>query len=220
MVSRVGCLVLIVLVAVSGLVGSARSQSSIGASIYTVRVDPRLCPSPLCGGYWVALANGARTHCADGRRRSRCYVAKAVDSHRRPLEVAILNGALVRAALESSSYEGIGRVGVLAVAAQYAPAGTSPLSGGYYSVVDTGIRCIRAPCFSYRATQVNGSTHTTMSGIELTASGATPDEVSRAEAAVRTKNGLLARGRFTSSADGGRVFRALRLYLRVPQPRA
>ena len=36
---------------------------------YIVRADPRLCPSPLCGGYWVALANGARTRCADGVAR-------------------------------------------------------------------------------------------------------------------------------------------------------
>ncbi len=94
------------------------------------------------------------------------------------------------------------------------------MSGGYYRVVDTGIRCIRAPCFSYRATQVNGRTRIGMSAVDLGAARATPAEVERAQAALDTKSGLLARGRFVSTPDGGRVFRASRLFLRVPQPRA
>ena len=126
----------------------------------------------------------------------------------------------MRADLEPWEFEGFGNLGALAVAAVFAPAGTAPVSGGYYRVVDRGIRCVRAPCFSYRATQVNGSTRTTMSGVNLESARATPAEVARAEAALQTKNGLLARGRLASTPDGGRVFRTLRLYLRVPQPRA
>jgi hypothetical protein len=126
----------------------------------------------------------------------------------------------VRADLEPWNFEGVGRLGVLAVAVVFTPAGTASVSGGYYRVVDIGVRCIRAPCFSYRATQVNGSTRTTMSDVDLRAAQATPAEVARAEGALHTKNGLLARGRFARTSDGGRVFRALRLYLRAPQPRA
>lgn len=208
------------LVAVSCLAGSARGDPPVGTSVYAVRVDPRLCPSPLCGGYWVALANGARTRCADGARRPRCYVAKAVDQHRHPLEPSVPDGALARATIEASDYGGLGRLGVLAVAAVYVPAGSASVSGGYYRIADTGLRCVRAPCFSYRATQVNGRTRTQLSGIDLGAAKASPADVVRAEAALRTKNGLLARGRFATSPDGGRIFRALRLYLRAPQPRA
>jgi hypothetical protein len=126
----------------------------------------------------------------------------------------------VRADIESSEFEGIGPLGVLAVAVVFAPAGKALESGGYYRVVDIGVRCIRAPCFAYRATQVNGRTRTTVSGVDLDAARATPAEVGRAHAALSTKNGLIARGRFARSADGGRVFRALRLFLRAPQPRA
>ena len=50
--------------------------------------------------------------------------------------------------------------------------------------------------------------------------GATKDELARANAALRTKNGLFARGRFGTSPNGGRVFRASRLFLRATQPRA
>lgn len=196
------------------------SQPQVRSGVYTVQPDPRLCPSPLCGGYWAALANEARTTCEGGTRRPRCYVANAVDGYRHPLELSIPAGALVRADLEPWDFEGLGQLGVLVVAAVFAPAGTAAVSGGYYRVIDTGIRCIRAPCFSYRATQVNGSTRTAMSGVDLEASGATPAEVARGQTALHTKKGLLARGRFSRAANGGIVFRASRLFLTAPRPRA
>jgi hypothetical protein len=127
---------------------------------------------------------------------------------------------MVRADLEQWDFEGFGELGVLAVATVFTPAGTAPESGGYYRLVDTGIRCIRAPCFSFRATQVNGSTRTTVSDVDLQAARATSTEVARAQAALHTKNGLISRGRFARTSDGGTVFRALRFYLRAPQPRA
>jgi hypothetical protein len=39
-----------------------------------VEPDLRKCVTPLCGGYWVALANHARTVCHDGALRPRCYM--------------------------------------------------------------------------------------------------------------------------------------------------
>jgi len=58
-----------------------------------------------------------------------------------------------------------------------------------------------------------------VSSLNLEAAQATPKEVARAQAAVETKTGLYARGRFAPTPDGGRVFRALRLYLRAMPPR-
>ena len=216
MASRVGLVGLLALGAcvIAGL-ASGRPQSP--SPLYTVRVDPRLCPSPTCGGYWVALANGARTRCADGTTRGRCYVAKAVLASGGAARVE--DGALVRGSLTQYAFAGV-RLAALDVVAVFAPAGAAPMSGGYYRVVDTGIRCVRAPCFSLRVTQVNGSTRTTVSSLDLRASGASSTSIARAERAVAAKAGLLARGRFVRTADGGRMFRALRLYLRAPQPRA
>jgi len=216
MASRVGLVGLLALGAcvVAGL-ASGRPQSP--SALYTVRADPRLCPSPTCGGYWVALANGARTRCADGTTRDRCYVAKAVVASGDAARVE--DGALVRGSLTQYAFAGV-RLAALDVVAVFAPAGAAPMSGGYYRVVDTGIRCVRAPCFSLRVTQVNGSTRTTVSSLDLRASGASSTEIARAERAVATKAGLLARGRFVRTADGGRMLRALRLFLRAPQPRA
>ena len=68
----------IALAAVLGMIAlSAGAASAKPSAHYVVRVDPRLCPSPLCGGYWVSLANRHRTRCHDGVRRARCYVASA-----------------------------------------------------------------------------------------------------------------------------------------------
>jgi hypothetical protein len=207
--------VTLVLFAAFAVSNAVARQPPTGSAMYVARHDQRLCPSPLCGGYWLAIANGARTRCADGLRHVRCYVSRVFDAKGSPL-ADIAEEALVRGAID------VGRddLGELLATAVYVPVGKATVSGGFYRVVDTGIRCVRAPCFSYRATQVNGSTRTTMSGVDLAASGATTSEIARAQAALRSKNGLYARGRFARTADGGTVFRALRLYLRAPLPRA
>jgi Domain of unknown function (DUF6748) len=216
MASRVG-LIGVVLAACAVAASSVLArQPPVGTAMYVVRHDPRLCPSPLCGGYWIAIANGARTRCIDGLRHPRCYVARAVAAKGNALDGNVAEGALVRGAMDAGPDD----LGELVATTVYAPAGTAAVSGGYYRVVDTGIRCLRAPCFSYRATQVNGSTRTTTSSLDLAASGATPAEIGRAQSALRTPNGLYARGRFARTADGGRLFRAARLFLRAPAPRA
>lgn len=217
MASRVA-LAALAIAAAGILVADAPARTPpVGVAMFVVQPDPRLCPSPRCGGYWAALANGARTRCGDGARRPRCYVAKVVDRRGRPLAGSFPDGALVRAVLEPGTDLDLDR---LRVWASYAPAGTAPSSGGWYRVHDTGVRCVRAPCFSYRATQVNGATRVPTSAIDLAASNAGRQEQLRARAALESIDGLYAQGRFAPSADGGRVFRALRLYLREPLPRA
>jgi hypothetical protein len=220
MVSRVGvaaALLAVIAVVVVGSVGARTSarQPPSGTAMYLVLHDQRLCPSPRCGGYWVAIANGARTRCTDGLRHVRCYVARALDWSRRPVG-DVPEGALVRGALDSGRDD----LAELFVTAAYAPAGTATISGGWYRVVDNGIRCVRAPCFSYTATPVNGHTRVHVSSLDLQASRAPAAEVARALRGVGSKNGIYARGRFVRTPDGGIVFRALRLYLRAPLPRA
>jgi hypothetical protein len=183
--------------------------------MYVVRVDQRLCPSPKCGGYWVALANAARTRCQDGLSHPRCYVATAVGPRGQAL-AGIRDQALVRGAID------IGRddFGELIATAVSVPAGTKPVKGGFYRVADNGVRCTRAPCFSFTFRQVNGRTRGRVSGVDLDAAGAMPSEVARAQAALHTKDGLYAQGTFTSGLDGGRTLHTTRIFLRAPLPRA
>ena len=200
-----------------GLVGTTAAGGvarPVGSSHYVVHPDPRLCPSPLCGGYWVALANRSRTRCSDGLLRPRCYVARAVDEESHPLEAGITDGALARADIEPWSFEGFGELGVLVVARTFPPAGRVAQTGSFVRLRDTGIRCVRAPCFSYRSTRLNGTSRASLSGVDLRASRASAVEIARADAALGTSSGLLARGRIVHEADGGRTFRASRLFLR------
>jgi len=208
----------VIVVSAAAVATSSARQPPTGTAMYIVRHDPRLCPSPMCGGYWLAIANGVRTRCSDGRRRPRCYVGRAVDRQRRPLG-DITEGALVRGAIDDWKATRL-ELDQLVVSAVYPEAGNAEVSGGYYRVFDTGIVCVRAPCFSYQAQAVNGASKVTTSGVDLEASGATKTDVERAQLRLRTKDGLYARGRFAATPDGGRVFRALRLYLRAPLPRA
>ena len=89
----------VIVVSAAAVSASAARQPATGTSMYLIQHDPRLCPSPMCGGYWLTIANGVRTRCSDGIRRPRCYVARAVDTRRRSLG-DIPEGALVRGAID------------------------------------------------------------------------------------------------------------------------
>jgi hypothetical protein len=201
-------------VALLGVAGSpaASSPRPAGSSFHVVRADPRLCPSPICGGYWVSRANYARTRCHDGLLRPRCYVASAVGDDRQPLATGVPDGALARATIEPRTFGGFGELGVLVVADLFSPAGRAQPSGRFFRLVDTGIRCIRAPCFFVRASTLNRSSRTTLSGVAIL--GVVPDElVARVEKALHGKSGVLAQGRVAASSDGGRVLRPTRFFL-------
>jgi len=144
MVSRVGLIAILVAAGIA-VSGTAARTPPAGTAMFFAEHDPRLCPSPLCGGYWASLANGVRTRCGDGQRQARCYAARAVDRYGRPYVNEIPEGSLVRGAIELGQRFG-----------------------------DRTLDQLR----------------------------------------------VYARGRFATTPDGGRVFRALRLYLRAPQPRA
>lgn len=122
------------------VLGATPARTSSTTALYVVRVDPRLCPSPLCGGYVVALANGARTRGADGLRRPRCYATSAIDGVGSALG-GIAEGALVRGTLEA----GWDDLGELHVQAVYAPA------QGEFARSDNGGRDFRAARLSLRA---------------------------------------------------------------------
>lgn len=216
--AAVGSGLLVVAVVLAWAQPAATSPPSASASYYTVRPDPRLCPSPLCGGYWVALANRARTRCGDGASRPRCYAARALGEDRLPLTASLPEGALVRADIEPWKVEGIGDLGTLIVGAVWAPVGRMA-KGSYYRIHDLGIRCVRAPCFSFRAERMNGSARMTLSSVDLQPARPTPDELSRAQAALTTPTGLFVLGRIVETVDGGRALRASRIYLRVARPR-
>ncbi len=201
--------------------GAAGPPPVVARSIYVVQPDPRLCPSPLCGGYWVSRANHARTRCHDGLLRPRCYVAIAVSKMtRKPLTAGLPANALVQAAIGPWTFEGFGELGAVVVAEVWEPVGRELPTGDFFSLRDIGVRCIRAPCFSLLAWRLNRPYRVTVSDVDLGLARSTPETLRRAEAALTTPEGLLASGDIFRAADGGRVFRASQVFLRAGQPRA
>ena len=211
---------LVGLSALLGLVSASNGARSAAPSYYVVRPDPRLCPSPLCGGHWVSLANQARTRCHDGLFRPRCYVTRAVDVRREPLS-SPWPEALARAEIAQWEFEGPGvqKLGLLVVAEIWRPVGR-PATGGFYRLRDTAVRCIRAPCFSFRGARLNGSLRVTLSDFDPGRVRASSDEIESARTALASDTGLLASGRPVGTPHGGRVFSASRFYLRAALPRA
>jgi len=197
---------------VVGLPGAAGEASS-GSGLYIVRPDPRACPSPLCGGYWVALANHARTACEDEGLRARCHVARAVDEARRPLAAGIADGALVRGSIEPWTRLGIRQLYQLVAFTVREPLGAE-LEGSYFRARDLGIRCVRAPCYHLKAARLNRPVSRLVSSVDLVSLvRPTPRQLARAQAALEG-SGLLLLGTVIETSAAGTILQASRFYLR------
>jgi hypothetical protein len=77
---------------------------SVAQSDFAVRPDLRLCPAPICGGYFVHQANRDKTRCADGTLQAECHVNQVVFERPPPLPgvdisgVSLAHGRLVEIA--------------------------------------------------------------------------------------------------------------------------
>ena len=161
----------------AGALGAAAATAGAGRAVRR-RPDPRMCPSPRCGGYWVALANRARTRCSDGvlrpllrreRGRSRRY-----RSGRDPRRSARARRLEPRAS----------RVGSSACSSSLRPRARRQAASGRSSACATpasaacGHRASRAGRPSTRRSS-------RVSELDLRAAGLTPDRRRRAAAAAR-----------------------------------
>lgn len=190
--------------------GVARSQTSLAhptvglppVAYYGVTgIDPRLCPSPACGGVYVSLVNRGRTRCADGAFAEQCYApildwsALALS----PEEVGKLEGAfrdggaLVRGELRMQDSPFGPLPGLVVQDAWLAVAGEAPTQT-FFGVVPSGIVCFTYPCPSYRAQILNKHGRRMVHDLDLAASGATPEQIDQGYAALYD-GGLLVAGR-------------------------
>ncbi|MDH4346024.1 MAG: hypothetical protein OEW31_06800 [Thermoleophilia bacterium] len=195
--------------------GSAGAQGS--GTLYLVRPDPRLCPSPLCGGAWVRRVNHAVTRCADGSVQRECYVAR-VSGVPEKLTSARAGSTLVRGRLVPAGLDGFPGLGALAATAAWRPAGPRPPTGTTFRVRDNGVRCVTTPCFSLTAQAVEGGGRATLSGLDLTRAGVTRRDEAQAWRVV-TRGGLLVTGTVrrvprAGPAGTGRALRATQVWLR------
>ena len=204
-------------------VSASLSTASRAMTVYRLRSDARLCPSPLCGGFWATRVNQITTTCLGGIARPACYVASidlsalapAVQARVRP---ALASGrALVTGVFARYSIDEFPQLATLVAARVWLAAGPNRDAGTVYRIVDTGLRCIRAPCFSLRATVVNGTRALTLSSLDLAGTGASATAIGRAHAAL-AHGGVLAAGTIRAAAktgtpEAGRALAATQVWL-------
>jgi hypothetical protein len=198
------------------------------ASSYYImtRPDPRLCPSPLCGGYFVAQVNLQITRCADGSLARDCHAswldfapsglsgpeAMRFEGESFAKRFGVVRGKLVQREMTPGL-----RVDVLVVTEAWdGQARTSP-RGWFARLTSTGVVCFTYPCPSFKGERLNTSLVTSYNAVDLQASGAPPEAVKKGNEAL-TNEGLLAVGvdvPITGPAGAGVDFRATEFYLRV-----
>jgi Domain of unknown function (DUF6748) len=229
MTSRAGIVTLLA----AGLVfayaqsGSADPPRSV-SSYYLARGDPRLCPSPICGGLWVKLVNKGVTTCGDGKRRQECYAADA-DLSRLPvdekdrvlLRVAITEGrALARGSLVPGRIEGFPELDTLVVSEVWtASSSLNRARGVFHRLRDRGVRCVTTPCFSTHAAALNSGRHVNLSEVDLSRTGA-PAAERRSALEHLSHLGLIVAGRVVADpqdgpAGTGRTYAATQFYTRA-----
>ena len=184
------------------------------SSFYTIRRDLRRCASPMCGGYFIKLANHSRTRCANGRYSSECYVA-SIEWNGLPEPQN--NSGLVRGSL-STRGDRRGKYGLLQAREVWLAANDKQPSGTFYRVRDRGIRCIAAPCETHHEAKLNTSVSRNIAGVDL--SGVGPAEIAMADTnqAMTSPDGVLVAGdhtRVTGPAGRSQMLKATQFYLRA-----
>ncbi len=179
------------------------------STFYTARRDTRRCAFPSCGGYWVKRVNYSTTRCADGRNQSECYVATLdLDSLGLDGEIwnevenkfgagqAVLRGT-IRAARAGDDFPTDSpprSFSVFDASEAYRAATDAPPSGTFYRVADSGLRCVKAPCFSIHEAKLNSTTDRELSGVDLEGVGASEADVELGNNAIYSGGGLIAAG--------------------------
>ena len=206
----------------------ASGEPALRASYaYLGRADPRLCPSPHCGGLWVRAVNKAQPRCAEPVGRE-CYVASANfsdlplrEAARNRLAALLAGGrALVVAQIARGQLEGFPELAVLNVSEVWAASSSlSKPAGVFRSIEDNGVRCVTTPCFSMRTTALNTGRELTISDVDLSRTGASRAERQRALTLI-AKGRLIVSGqivvdRNAGPAGPGRTLVASQFYVRA-----
>jgi hypothetical protein len=219
-----GALAAVFVVPAAGALPAARDTAASGSAYYVARADPRLCPSPMCGGIWVDRVNASSTVCGNGARQGECYAASAdltrlpVDEKGRvQLQAVITEGrAVARGTLVRGLVEGSPQLDTFVVSEVWtASSGMGRALGVFHRLRDNGIRCVTTPCFSIRASVLNTPRFENVSRVVLSPTGAPLAERRRALEQL-SGPGLIGAGRVVRARSGGRNFVATQFYLRAP----
>ncbi|MCA9505381.1 MAG: hypothetical protein H6748_19725 [Spirochaetaceae bacterium] len=174
------------------------------AWLEVTRPDPRLCPSPMCGGVFVRALNRWQLRCADGHHARECYVGQ-VDWSALGLDPdaeARLGGeftarrVVVRGALFAEDLFGRSIPALRVDEAWRGVTGSRSLRDGFWLVTPSGIVCITHPCPVLNEERLNSRRSRALHEIDLASrSDASSAQVQEGLDALYSGAGLVVLGR-------------------------
>jgi hypothetical protein len=199
------------LLAVFAISASGRAQAAEAGQAFELKeqprhfivttLDPRLCPSPFCGGYFVKDVNKPRTRCADGSWQRQCHAAtldtSATGWSEKDLTLFVAafgqRQAIARGTLRQLA-SGAVTVETLVIDEGWLGQAHSQPRGGFYGLRDSGIVCVTTPCPSIHQKLLNFRGDRLIAGIDLRPSGATREAIVAGYKALTGPAGILAAG--------------------------
>ena len=212
----------------------AANTADLGTSgaetVYLARHDARRCAAPACGGYFLQAVNQADTLCADGTRADECYVAdldwapSALSASDQTRATGGSGGFLLDGRIGQRAYGGGVVLGELLVTSawvsEWGAPHTVPADVAVHGLARTGLLCLIDPCFNIRLDTLNTATTLMVSGVDLTAVGASgPDQALAAdalEAGTLRATGTVMTDTVAGPGGFGETHHATQLYLRLP----
>lgn len=197
----------------------AADEVRAGGPYVRLRHDTRRCVSPVCGGFWVSRVNQRTLRCADGSTAAECYVAE-VDYSGLGLpegELAAVGDRAViyRGRIVSRTYGTFGNLGQLIVQEGWRAASDATSTDTVFATRNTERVCVRAPCPTYDANKLNGTTSHTLTGVDLSGvAGVSRADLRAGTDALATTSGLLVAGSVRSIGQN-RTLAASQFYLRL-----
>lgn len=193
---------------------SATGEDFNPQGYYTFRTDPRLCPSPLCGVFFVKAVNRKLTRCANGSFKETCYIA-AINN---PQNIDLTSAALLQGRIKPKVYPGFGNLGVFELQAVFSSATADAGKGIFVGLENNGIVCITTPCFSIDQSLLDSCKSRVISGVDLTGFGASDEDIQKALAIVADSGALIAAGadkQVKETAGLGVTFVASQVYFPI-----
>lgn len=196
------------LVAVAGSTGAQGldPDASVGlpsASYFLVTgIDPRLCPSPVCGGVFVKLVNRKLTPCADGTLAEQCYApildwsALGLEQEEEwQLESDFRNRRVLARGELSLVHTPYGALPSLVVSDAWRGVTGNEARGRFLGLVPIGIVCITHPCPELLSIHLNRHYRQLIHGVDLTHSGASEAQIAEGLRSLFEGPGLLVAGK-------------------------
>lgn len=182
------------------------------ASFLLVEHDDRACPSPACGGYWVApIGNPAARRYVRGFDLSKSGLGAA--------DAAIITGAPAEELL-LKGYPGApdakGTRALVVVEAYRGMPGIVPGANEALYSVAGAVQCVKAPCNDALVKPLAGGQASTVAAVNV--ARAAKSFVDQGWLASRVRSGrAVVAARMTGAASGGTVLDSSQVYVRVPE---